>query len=182
MRTITLFDILILLAMFGGAFWGFFRGVFRQAVGTLVLYVATVISTLGYRGLARLISKEPTQATHMLAFLLLMIVMNVLLALATKDLFESLNLDRMNVWVNIGGMIFGFLNTAIWCAIVLMVIRSATSGAEWYAYPGVQAFFQNQTTNSWMAYVFGPFIRLLTTLIKPWMFGRELPPLLQTAL
>jgi len=179
---ITFFDILILLAMFGGALWGFYRGLFRQARSTLVIYVAIVLSTLGYRSVSRMISSQPNSGTDLLSFVILMVVASSLLLLMTRDLVGDIDIDRMKVWVNVGGMIFGFINTAIWCAVLLIIIRSGTSGEPWIGYQGLQQFFQNQTTNSWMARAFGPFMRLLVTIIRPWLFGHDLPPLLLGAL
>jgi hypothetical protein len=88
----------------------------------------------------------------------------------------------MGVWVNIIGMVFGFLNAAIVCAILMIILRSTTSGEEWLGYGGVQVFLRRQATRSWMAYVFRPFMRLLLTIIEPWLFGHDLPPLLLNAL
>ena len=175
---ITFFDVLILLAMFGGALWGFYRGFFRQALSTLVIYVSIVLSTLGYRSVSRMISKQPTSGTDMLSFVLLMVIVSSLLLLMTKDLVGDIDINRMKVWVNVGGMIFGFINTTIWCAVLLIIIRSATGGAPWIGYQGLQDFFQNQTSNSWMARAFGPVMRFLVALIRPWLFGHDLPPLL----
>ena len=107
---------------------------------------------------------------------------NVLLALITNDLLAHIEIDRMRIWVNFGGMIFGFLNTAIWCAVILMILRSATGGEKWFGYEGVQQFFVRQTHGSWMAFVFRPLMQVLLTIIQPFMFGRSLPPLFLDAL
>ena len=105
-----------------------------------------------------------------------------LLFLASRDLMHGINTDRMGVWQNIVGMLFGVLNAALICAVVLIVLRSVASGDPWPAYAGVQTFLRNQTTRSWMAYVFRPFTQLLLSLIEPWLFGGQLPPLLRNAL
>jgi len=182
---ITFFDVVFLLALVGGAAWGFYRGFFCQAVGTVVLYISTVISTVGYRGLSRLLagsSGRPSPALDVVAFVILMGLLNLLLYLMGRDLISHINIDRMPIWVNVVGMIFGFINAAIWCAVLLMILRSSTSGERWIGYEGIQAFFQGQTHNSWMAFVFRPFMHLLLALIEPWMFGYGLPPLLINAL
>jgi uncharacterized membrane protein required for colicin V production len=182
---VTFFDILFMTILVGGAALGFYRGIFRQAAATVVIYVSTVVSTLSYRGLSRMLGSSTGQgatATDMLAFVILMVVTNVLLVLITNDLLGHIEIDRMRLWVNFGGMIFGFLNAAIWGAIILMIIRSATGGEKWFGYEGVQQFFVNQTYGSWMATVFRPFMRFLLTIIRPFMFGRDLPPLLLNAL
>ena len=70
---ITLFDILILMVLVGGAALGFWRGLFRQLLATLEIYISTVIATVGYRGLSRLISGgTPTSGSDVVAFVALM--------------------------------------------------------------------------------------------------------------
>ena len=181
---VTFFDGLFLIMLLLGAAWGWYRGLIRQAASTLVIYISTVISTLSYRGLSRMLggTGQSATATDMLAFIILMVVMNLLFMLIFNDLLGHLDSERMGIWVNIGGMIFGFLNMAIWCAVLLIVIRSSTGGDRWLGYEGVQAFFQQQTRGSWMAFVFRPFMRFLLVLIQPWLFGRSLPPLFVNAL
>lgn len=181
---VTFFDGIFLIMLLLGAAWGWYRGLIRQAASTLVIYISTVISTLSYRGLSRMLggTGQSASATDMLAFVILMLVMNLLFMLIFNDLLGHLDSESMGIWVNIGGMIFGFLNMAIWCAVLLIVIRSSTGGDRWLGYEGVQAFFQSQTRGSWMAYVFRPFMRFLLILIQPWLFGRSLPPLFVNAL
>jgi uncharacterized membrane protein required for colicin V production len=177
---VTLFDFIFLMGLVGGAAWGFYRGLFRQAATTVIIYVSTVISTLSYPGFSRMLGStgQSTSATDMLAFIILMVVMNVLFALIVNDMLAHIEIDRMRIWVNFGGMIFGFVNAAIWCAIILIIIRSTTGGDRWVGYQGVQEFFVRQTYGSWMAYVFRPFMQFLLIIIRPFMFGRSLPPLL----
>lgn len=182
--SITLFDILILMGLFAGAAIGFFRGLFRQAAATLVIYLSLVVATLAYRGLSRLLmdlTQQPSQATDVLAFFLILIIMLVLLTLISRDLLAHIEIERMGIWVSITGMVFGVLNAAIICAVVLIVIRSATGGEDWPGYGGLQAFLRRQALRSWMAYVLRPFMLVLLDLVEPWLFGHSLPPLLLNA-
>jgi len=182
---ITFFDVLLLLGMVGGAAWGFYRGFFRAAIGTLVVYVSTAVSTVGYRSLSRMVSAgtgQTSRPSDVLAFIALMVILDVLFTLIGRDLIEHIDIDRMGVWVNICGMIFGFINAAIVSGVLLIILRSATSGEKWIGYQGIQAFFKNQTHNSWMAFTLRPFMRFLLAVIKPWLFGYDLPPLLRNAL
>lgn len=180
----TFFDVLFLLALCGGAAWGFYRGLIRQAAGTVVLYITTVIATLSYRSLSRMIrgTGQSGSATDMLSFIILMAIGTLLLTLIVNDLLKHVNPNRMPIWMNVTGMFFGFLNMAIWCALILIVLRSATGGEPWAGYEGVQQFFVGQTRGSVMASVFRPFMRFLLALIQPWLFGRTMPPLLYNAL
>jgi membrane protein required for colicin V production len=181
---ITLFDILILLALLGGAALGFYRGFFRQASATLVIYLSLVVATLSYRGMSRALMGMTGQslgATDVLAFALVMIIMLVLLTLISRDLLGHIQAERMGMWVSISGMAFGMLNAAIICAVALIVIRSATSGPDWPGYAGLQIFLRRQATRSWLAYVLSPFMRLMLAIVRPWLFGHDLPPLLQNA-
>jgi membrane protein required for colicin V production len=183
--TITFFDILILLALLSGAVLGFYRGFLRQAAATLILYISIVVAALFYRSVSRTLVRLTGQlphATDVLGFFLIMALMLALLFLIRRELMSGINTDRMAIWQNLVGMIFGFLNAAIVCAVVLIVLRSVTSGDPWAAYAGLQTFVRRQTSRSWMVYVFTPFTRLLLTLIEPWLFGNRLPPLLRNAL
>ncbi len=179
--TITFFDVLILMVLVIGAAWGFYRGVFRQALTTLSIYICTVVATLAHRGLSNMLTgtgRPGTSATDLLAFIILMGIFSLLLSLIINDMVKDIQLEKWGMWIHIGGLVFGFINTAIWCALLLIVIRSATAGDPWIGYQGVQKFFQSQTRDSWMAFIFGPFMRLLVAAIQPWLFGRALPPLL----
>jgi uncharacterized membrane protein required for colicin V production len=183
--TITFFDVLIVLGLLGGAVLGFYRGVFRQAAMTLILYISTVVAALSYRSVSRTLIRITGQrpaATDVLGFFLVMAVMMLLLWLISRDLISNIEARRFGIWVNIAGMVFGFLNAAIVAAVVLIVLRSATAGEEWLGYQGVQAFTQRQLNRSWMVYMFRPFLQLILRLVEPWLFGHPMPPLLTNAL
>lgn len=181
---LTFFDVLFFLILIGGTAFGFYRGFFRQASATLVLYVSTVVATVSYRGLSRMLTGlgESSAATDVLAFIIVMGVMNLMFMLMVNDLIGHISIERMKIWVNFGGMLFGFVNTAVWCAVILMIIRSSTAGEEWIGYEGVRQFLMGQTRGSWMAYVFRPFMRFLLAIIKVSLFGYDLPPLLVNSL
>jgi len=181
---LTFFDVLFFLLLIGGAAFGFYRGVFRQASATLVLYLSTVVSALAYRSLSRMLVGlgESSAATDVLSFIVLMGIMNLMFMLMVNDLIGHIDIQRMKIWVNFGGMLFGCVNTAVWCAVILMIIRSSTAGEEWIGYEAMRQFLQGQTRGSWMAYVFRPFMRFLLTIIRPALFGHDLPPLLVNAL
>ena len=186
--TITFFDILILFALMGGAAMGFYQGLIRQAAATLILYISIVVSALFYRNLSRFLVRVTGQlprTTDVLGFFLIMAVMLVLLLLARHELLSSTRADdrrRQPIWHNIAGMLFGFLNAAILSSIAVIVLRSAVGGEPWAAYAGVQTMLRKGLDRSWMVYAFRPFTRLLLTLIEPWLFGNQLPPLLRNAL
>ena len=183
--TITFFDILVLFALLGGAAIGFFRGFLRQAASTLILYISMVVASLFYPSISRTLVRLTGQlpyATDVLGFFLLMGLMMTLLFLARGELMSNINTDRQGIGHNLAGMVFGFLNAAIVCAVGLIVLRSVVNGDPWPAYRGLQTFIRKQTSSSWMVYVFTPFTRLLLALIEPWLFGNRLPPLLRNAL
>ena len=186
--TITFLDILILFGLMGGAAMGFFQGLIRQAAATLILYISIVVSALFYRNLSRFLVRVTGQlprTTDVLGFFLIMAVMLVLLLLARHELLSSTRADdrrRQPIWQNIAGMLFGFLNAAILCSIAVIVLRSVVGGEPWAAYAGMQTMLRKGLDRSWMVYAFRPFTQLLLTLIEPWLFGNQLPPLLRNAL
>jgi uncharacterized membrane protein required for colicin V production len=166
--TFTFFDFVILLALVGGAALGFFRGALRQAVATLMLYLSIVASALVYRDVSRFLARLTGQAppaTDVLAFFLTFGVTLVVLFVIRYELIQHINMERFGVWHNIVGMAFGFLNAAVVCAILVIVLRSTVSGDTWYAYKGIQAFFRRQFARSWMVYVFRPFTELILTAV-----------------
>jgi uncharacterized membrane protein required for colicin V production len=182
---ITFFDVLFLLAMIGGGALGWYRGLIRSAAGTVIIYISTVVSTLGYRSVSRMLggaTASYSQSGDVLSFIILMAILNILLRLMSKEWLDNFDTKRMGIWVNITGMVFGFINLAVVCAVLLMIIRSATGGEEWFGYSNVQKFFRGQVHGSWKAYVFSPFMRFLLAIIRPWLFGHSLPPLLVGAL
>jgi uncharacterized membrane protein required for colicin V production len=183
--TITLFDILFLFALLGGAALGFYRRLLRQATATLFLYVALVLAALAYRSVSRTLVRltgQLPQATDVLGFFMVMGVMLALFFVGRHELISNLNDDRRSIWGNILGMVFGFLNAAIVCAIVVIVLRSATAGEPWPAYSAIQTLIRKGLGRSWMVYAFSPFTRLLLAAIEPLLFGQRLPPLLRNAL
>jgi uncharacterized membrane protein required for colicin V production len=183
--TITLFDILFLFALLGGAALGFYRRLLRQVTTTLFLYIALVLAALAYRSVSRTLVRLTGQlphATDVLGFFLVFGIGLVLLFLGRRELFRDLNDDRRSIWGNIAGMVFGFVNAAIVCAIVVIVLRSATAGDPWPAYSGIQNLIRKGLGRSWMVYAFTPFTRLLLAAIEPLLFGQRLPPLLRNAL
>ncbi|MBN1935156.1 MAG: CvpA family protein [Anaerolineae bacterium] len=181
---ITLLDVLILLALVGGAAWGFYRGLFRQAATTLVIYISTVVSTLTYRGLSKLISgaaKPASATTDMLSFIIVMAVFNIALAIMVNDLLKDFEPKKLGMWVNLGGIVFGILNAVIWSAVLLIIVRYAVGGGQWIGYEGVQQALRRQLSTSVMATIFRPLMQVIIAAIRPWLFGRSLPPLLMTA-
>jgi len=182
--TITFFDILVLFGLFGGAAMGFYRGVVRQALATLIIYIAIVVASLFYVDLSRILARwtgQPSQTTDLLAFFMFIVVMMVVLFIARRDLLRNVKMDRVRIWQNIAGMAVGVLNAAIISAVVLIVLRSTVLGGQWLAYEGVQGLLRRMITRSFMAYVFRPFTQLILALIQPWLFGGQLPPLLRNA-
>lgn len=181
---VTLFDVLILLALIGGAAWGFYHGIFRQAATTLVIYISTVVSTLTYRGLSRLISgaSSPASATtDMLAFVIVMAILNISLAIFVNDILKDFEPKKLGMWVNLGGIVFGMLNAIIWCAVLLIFVRYSVGGGPWIGYEALQQSLSRQLDFSFMATIFRPIMQIIIAAIRPWMFGRTLPPLLLTA-
>jgi uncharacterized membrane protein required for colicin V production len=183
--TITFFDILLLLGLLGGAVLGFFRGVLRQAAATVILYISIVVSALFYRNVSRVLVRltgQSPNATDVLSFFLLMGLTLGVLFIVRHELMGDVDTAKQKIWSNITGMLFGFLNAAIICAVAVIIVRSVSSGDPWPAYEGMQRFLLRQTSSSWMAYTFTPFSRLLLALVEPLLFGSRLPPLLRNAL
>ena len=134
------FDVLIVLALIGGAAWGFIKGVIHQAFGLGMIYVSIVFATIFYSviapPLARLVKLEAKTAAAVSFLLLLVIALNLLaLALRRPRKAEFKVLRLVN---QLGGMTFGFVITCVWVALIIAMLYYATSTPIDWQDPGKQ--------------------------------------------
>ena len=134
------FDVLIVMALIGGAAWGFIKGVIHQSIGLGMIYVSIVAATLSYSIVApilrRLVKLEAKTAAAV-AFLLLLIIVLNLLGLALRRVRKA-EFKMLRLVNQLGGMTFGFVITCIWIALIIAMLYYATSTPIDWQDPGKQ--------------------------------------------
>lgn len=180
-----LVDFLLFLGFAGGIALGFYRGLIKQLLGLLALYVSLVASTLTYPYLSPIISRSTQTApliADLVAFLFLLAVFDIIANLMLNTLIEEPRAKRFGTLDLTGGMLIGLLNACIWGAVIVAIVRSATATGNWLSYEGLRTFLHDQTTHSLLANIFRTVFRIVMATIKPWLFGGDLPILLRNAI
>lgn len=88
-------DILLLLFVVIGLFYGFFQGMLKVGIAIIVFYLTIVLSSLYFRPLATLMgknSKTPFQVLEMLAFVSLLILLFFILLGVASYTFRYLKI------------------------------------------------------------------------------------------
>lgn len=134
------FDVLIVLALLGGAAWGFIKGVVHQAFGLGMIYVSIIVATMSYTVIApplrRFVKLDP-KAAAAVAFLLLLIIALNLLGLALRKIRKA-EFKVLRLVNQLGGMTLGFIIACVWIALIIAMLHYATSTpVDWHD-PGKQ--------------------------------------------
>ena len=184
-------DLLLFLIVVGTMLWGMFRGVVRQLIGLLGLYVAIVASLWLYPGLAVLIGRllpnltPNVQAT--IAFLFLFtLISNIFSALlrsllvippeerklkkprggmkeAMSKTAQRFILAPLNL---LGGMVFAFISVCVWISLIMAVLRYALA-VPWLAYDGVRAFVLQGILESRLSGLFDQVLYIAYSSVSP---------------
>ena len=134
------FDVLIVMALIGGAAWGFIKGVIHQAIGLGMIYVSILAATLSYSIIApilRKLVKLEAKTAAAVAFLLLLIIVLNLLGIALRRVRKA-EFKMLRLVNQLGGMTFGFITTCIWIALIVAMLHYATSTPIDWQDPGKQ--------------------------------------------
>jgi hypothetical protein len=197
-------DLLLVLIVLGMTLWGMFRGVVRQVISLLSLYVAVVASLWLYPSLAILIGmlmpKLSESGRETIAFLFLFIfVSNVVSATvrfaivtppeerkrkkpreqegitdAVARTGERFILAPLNL---LGGMVFALISTCVWISLVMALLRYALV-APWLAYDGIRALVLQGILESRLSVLFDQVLYIAYTSVRPFVprtVGGELP-------
>ena len=196
-------DLLLFLIVIGTMLWGMFRGVVRQLIGLLGLYVAIVASLWLYPSFAILVGalmpalSESGRET--IAFLFLFILTSNIVSAMLRSVFVTPPEERkrkkpreeegitdaaaktaqrfifgpLNL---VGGMVFALISACVWISLVTAVLRYALV-VPWLAYDGLRAFLLQGLLDSQLMYLFNAALRVIYTSVSPWVprTGGELP-------
>jgi hypothetical protein len=199
-------DLLLFLIVVGTMLWGMFRGVVRQLIGLLGLYVAIVASLWLYPGLSILVGalmpRLSESGRETIAFLFLFILTSNIVSAMLRSVFVTPPEERKRKkpWEEegitdevaktaqrfvlaplnlLGGMVFALISACVWISLVTAVLRYALV-VPWLAYDGLRAFLFQGLLDSQLMYLFDAALRIIYTSVSPWVprTGGELPAIL----
>jgi hypothetical protein len=197
-------DLLLFLIVIGTMLWGMFRGVVRQLISLLGLYVATVASLWLYPGLAiligRLVPNLSQSGRETIAFLFLFILVSNIVSAMLRSVLVTPPEERkrkkpreqegivdavaktserfifapLNL---LGGMVFAFISVCVWISLVMALLRYGLA-VPWVAYDGVRAFVFQGLLESGLSGLFDQVLSIVYASVSPWVprtAGGELP-------
>jgi hypothetical protein len=197
-------DLLLFLIVIGTMLWGMFRGVVRQLISLLGLYVALVASLWLYPGLAifagRLMPNLSQSGRETIAFLFLFILVSNIVSAILRSVLVTSPEERkrkkpreqegivdavaktserfifapLNL---LGGMVFAFVSVCVWISLVMALLRYGLA-LPWLAYDGIRAFVFQGLLESRLSGLFDQVLYIAYTSVSPWVprtAGGELP-------
>jgi hypothetical protein len=197
-------DLLLFLIVIGTMLWGMFRGVVRQLISLLGLYVALVASLWLYPGLAillgRLMPNISQSGRETTAFLFLFILVSNIVSAILRSVLVTSPEERkrkkpreqegivdavaktserfifapLNL---LGGMVFAFISVCVWISLVMALLRYGLA-VPWVAYDGIRAFVFQGLLESRLSGLLDQVLYIAYTLVSPWVprtAGGELP-------
>ncbi len=178
-------DILIIIILAVGMFSGFMRGLLRQIVGLVSLYLTILLAGFLYpllgQGIRVLGPDMSVTAAEAIAFAALILLGYTTLNFTIYSSYKETVLPVPGVLNQVGGMILGFFLTCLWIGIALILINFITGGPPWIAYDGVRQFFAGMLRSSAMVRIFTIFLSAAFITLEPWFyFFGGLPPIFRT--
>jgi uncharacterized membrane protein required for colicin V production len=172
------FDFLIGFAMLAGIALGFVRGLLRTAFAVVVLYVAAVLAMTFYIPLGhfirRILTTMSQSVTEAIAFLFILVASAALLQFLLSRTYRDTEWPGIRQIDQLGGLVFGFLVTALWIGMALVginfVLGTPTPGAE-AARGGLVYYYRTSS----LVPVFYRFLPLAFATLKPWVPKGQLP-------
>jgi hypothetical protein len=194
-------DLLLFLIVVGTMLWGMFRGVVRQLISLLGLYVALVVSLWLYPSLAilvgMLIPNLSGNGRETIAFLFLFILVSNIASAMVRSIFVTQPEERkrkerregvteevaktaqrfifapLNL---IGGMVFALISACVWISLVSALLRYSLV-VPWLAYDGIRTLLLEGFRQSQLIPLFDAALRIIYASVSPWvrLTGGELP-------
>jgi uncharacterized membrane protein required for colicin V production len=165
------FDVLIVLTMVGGVALGFVRGLVRMVLSLAVLYVAAVLALTLYETVGRWLGYMlglPRTVNLALAFILILVLVSVLLNFILRRTYKDTELPGIRQIDQLGGLIVGFLVTAIYIGLAILVVAFVLNALV----GDVTGFQENAIfyfNNSNLIPIFYRFLPLAIASLRPWM-------------
>ncbi len=175
-------DVLIFIILAVGMFIGFMRGLLRQIVGLVSLYITILVAGFMYpllgQGILVLGPNMSVTAAEAIAFASLVLLGYTTLNFTIYSSYKDTVLPIPGVLNQMGGMVLGFFLTCLWVGLALIVIHFVTGGKPWIAYDGVRQFFAFALQGSAMVRIFTIFLSVAFLSLEPWFyFFGGLPPI-----
>ena len=196
-------DLLLFLLVVGTMLWGMFRGVVRQLISLLGLYVALVASLWLYPSFAilvgALIPNLSQSGRETIAFLFLFILVSNIVSAMVRSVFVTPPEERkrkkpreeegitdaaaktaqrfifapLNL---VGGMVLALISVCVWISLVTTLLRYSLA-VPWLAYDGLRVFLLGGFRQSRLIPLFDAALRIIYTSVSPWVprTGGELP-------
>ena len=196
-------DLLLFLLVVGTMLWGMFRGVVRQLISLLGLYVALVASLWLYPSFAilvgALIPNLSQSGRETIAFLFLFILVSNIVSAMVRSVFVTPPEERkrkkpqeeegitdaaaktaqrfifapLNL---VGGMVLALISVCVWISLVTTLLRYSLA-VPWLAYDGLRVFLLGGFHQSRLIPLFDAALRIIYTSVSPWVprTGGELP-------
>jgi uncharacterized membrane protein required for colicin V production len=182
-----LFDVLIVMALVGGAAWGFIKGIIHQSIGLGMIYVSILAATLSYSFVApvlRKLVKLDAKTAAAVAFLLLLIIVLNLLGVAFRKVRKA-EFKMLRLVNQLGGMTFGFVITCVWIALIIAMLYYASSTPIDWQDPGKQQLatlnwesirrvFANGLSRSPMVGSFENILPLIISTVSPFVPTKDI--------
>jgi uncharacterized membrane protein required for colicin V production len=171
------FDVIIIVVLLGGVFLGMLRGLVRMVLNLIVLYVGAVLAVTFHMPVANYIYTIfafPRRVCISLAFVLILLITYALLTFVIRRTYRDTELPGIRQLDQLGGLIVGFLVTALWIGLGILVISfflsAAPSGTE-----GIQKNMITFFRRSAMVDMFYRFLPVALATLRPWM-PKGIPP------
>ncbi|MGD8398875.1 MAG: CvpA family protein [Anaerolineae bacterium] len=171
------FDVIIIGVLLGGVFIGMVRGLVRMVLNLLMFYVGAVLAVTFHTPLANLIRQIfafPRRVCISLAFVLILVATYALLTFIIRRTYKDTELPGIRQLDQLGGLIVGFLVTALWIGFGILVMSFFLSAAD-VDVQGIQRNLITYFRRSAMVDLFYDFLPVALATLRPWM-PKGIPP------
>ncbi len=176
---IGLLDILLFQVLLSGMAVGMFRGLIRQALSVLILYIAVVLAAMSYGWFAARIGamvSNPNALSGSVAFLMLLFFLAASLEGMIQKTYPRLEWKWLGGLNQLGGMLSGFIWAVVSTTCFLIALNFALTGGDWGPAEGARQLLFNATERSALVAVYRSAFPVLSQALSPF-FPHGLPPL-----
>ncbi len=186
MATLNGIDFLVIAVLAWGATSGFYRGLFRQVSGLLILYIATVLAAQYYRPVTQWLvgsSEGVAVGFSIIVFLGILVFTYFLLSLIISDLLRTYGSQRplsLKGLVELGGMAVGFVQISLWVGLTLILLSFSLS-VSWLDWEPARQMLLDELSHSTLASLIINYLSQASVAIEPWV-PAGIPPVLASSL
>lgn len=123
----TLFDFLIVFALFVGTAIGFIRGMVQQVLGLLYIYASIVLAVLLYKPIGSAFGfisggELSAVAMHSLGFVTVLLLAVTSFGFMAREWHKRLEYPVIARINNLGGLVFGFATACVWISLGIALL------------------------------------------------------------